>query len=106
MSLFKKMAFWKTAPDSLLSEPAELPAQDFESSKPLPPRFSPLSEQGLEPSPAFAQQMPSPAPQQSNFDAELRVISAKLDTIKAVLEVINQRLDRLEGKKEEINRWR
>ncbi len=105
MSLFKKMAFWKTAPDSVLSEPAELPAQDFESSKPLPHRFSPLSE-GFEPSPAFAQQMSSPAPQQSNFDAELRVISAKLDTIKAVLEVINQRLDRLEGKKEEINRWR
>ena len=40
-------------------------------------------------------------------DAELRVISAKLDTVKALLEVINQRLDRIDGKKsEDLVKWR
>jgi len=110
MGLFKKMAFWKHD-DDLLSESAELPEQDFES-KPLPrtpSRFSPISDGGLEPP---AQSFPSvPSHMQSqqqstNLDAELRVISAKLDTVKALLDVMNQRLDRLEGKKDELSRWR
>ena len=106
MAFFKKLAFWRTEPESILSEPPELPQPDLEQ-KPLPSRFSPLSSQGLEPpSPASAFAQPISAPQSQNYDAELRVISAKLDTIKAVLDVIIQRLDKLEGKKEELTRWR
>src|SRR3989344_3043798 len=67
-------------------------------------KFSPLSAQGLEPQfghppmapPEPVHHLSAPLP-----DAELRVISAKLDTVKALLEVINQRLDRIDGKKSE-----
>lgn len=109
MSFLDKISFWKR------SEELELPPSD---EKPFVPKSSPLSESGLEPS--FAPQQPqfaqppsafaqNPLQQPGTYDAELRLISAKLDTIKAMLDVVVQRLERLEksgGKTEEFSRWR
>lgn len=104
------MAFWKKLfhKDEDVSSAPLVPESDSESA--LPARFSPLSAQGLE------QQFGPPpmAPPEAVHhlsasvpDAELRVISAKLDTVKALLEVINQRLDRIDGKKsDELVKWR
>ena len=106
MAFLKKLAFWKH--ESEFEEQPSLPPQSPET-KSFPSRFSPLSEQGLEPqfSPQLSQPLPLQSLQQSMPDPELRVISAKLDAIKAVLDLVNQRLDRLEkGKSDELNRWR
>lgn len=101
MALFKKLAFWKHE-DEFEEQQPQLPPQEPMKT----PRFSPLSEQGFE-SPLMQQPL---APQQPAFaqqsDPEIRVISAKLETIKAMLDVINQRLDRLEkSRSNDLGRW-
>lgn len=110
MAFLNKLAFWKREPEE---SSLELPASMTEE-KPFVPKVSPLSEQGLEPAFAqpqqFAQPQSNPFQQPGNYDAELRLISAKLDTIKALLDVVNQRLDRFEradGRKgEDFAKWR
>ena len=103
------MAFWKKLfhKDDAESFAPSVPESEPES---VPRNFSPLSAQGLEPQfgpppiapPEAVHHLSASVP-----DAELRVISAKLDTVKALLEVINQRLDRIEGKKaDELVKWR
>ena len=104
MALWKKLSFWKHE-----AEAPEMPPLAPDE-KVFPQRFSPLSEQGIEPSFGQSPMMGPPlhpGTLASTPDPELRVISAKLDTIKALLDVMNQRLDRLEGKKgDELPRWR
>ncbi|MBI4140589.1 hypothetical protein HY485_01995 [Candidatus Woesearchaeota archaeon] len=101
------MAFWKKL---LHKETEESLVPQVPEPEISPRNFSPLSAQGLEPQfgpPPMAPPEPVHHAVDSVPDAELRVISAKLDTVKALLEVINQRLDRLEGKKsEELVKWR
>jgi len=103
MAFLKKLAFWKH------EDEFEQPLPDAPSvDKSFSPKFSPLSEQGLEPS--FVQPLSPPLPHNlpSQYsEPELRVISAKLDTIKALIEMMNQRLERIEGRKgDELVKWR
>lgn len=102
MAFLKRFAFWKREAE----EPVELSSPLPETDKTFP-RLSSPGEQ-LEPS--FAQHPFPPASfQQSSgtADAEMRVISAKLDTIKAMLDVMNQRLEKLEGRKsDDLVKWR
>ena len=101
------MAFWKKLLHKETEESLAPPVPEPDVSQ---RNFSPLSAQGLEPQfgpppmapPEPVHHLSAPLP-----DAELRVISAKLDTVKALLEVINQRLDRIDGKKsEDLVKWR
>ena len=107
MAFWKKLAFWHHEPEELSPElpPAVEPEKSFT------PKFSPLSEQGLESSfgaQQFGAGLPlRPLQSSQSPDPELRVISAKLDTIKTLLDVVHQRLDRLDKQKgDDIVRWR
>ena len=102
MAFLKKLAFWKHEPEE---SDFELPPS--EPKKSFPSKF-PQMESAPEPSfpAAFMPQSPAAPVQSESNNAELRVISAKLDTVKAMLDVLNQRLERLEGRKNEEVKWR
>ena len=102
MVFLKKMAFWKHESEESVQLPLSEPELSFPSG--LSPAEKPVSEPSF-PS-AFAPHPQISQPSSQNYDAELRVISAKLDTIKAMLDVVNQRLERLEGRKSDELKWR
>lgn len=102
MAFLKKLAFWRHEPEE---SGFELPPAEPE--RPFPSKFSQM-EPASEPSfpAAFTPQSPVIPVQSESNSAELRVISAKLDTVKAMLDVLNQRLERLEGRKPDELKWR
>ena len=112
MSVLDKLQFWKRKDEFSESSPAPgvgspIP-EEFGGMHETPPHdfgFSPAQEQFG----SFGPSQPSSFPQQQTGDVskDLQLISAKLDTIKTLLDVVNQRLDRLDKQKgEDVVRWR
>lgn len=92
--------FWKRDDDDLATFEKELGlgrGTGLETEKPVEESYDRLSKPGEPPISFDAprnEYQRNNAPQQENND--LKLISAKLDTIKAMLDLINQRLNALE----------